>query len=99
MDMKTSPLALLNDPTLLKTDALINGEWVKGASRFDVLDPATGQKLADVANLGPADAEKPSPPPTPPGPAGRARPPRSAASSCASGTTCSWPTRTIWAAS
>ena len=58
MDMKTSPLALLNDPTLLKTDALINGEWVKGASRFDVLDPATGQKLADVANLGPADAEK-----------------------------------------
>ncbi|MGS5087802.1 NAD-dependent succinate-semialdehyde dehydrogenase [Hydrogenophaga sp. A37] len=58
MDMKTSPLALLNDPTLLKTDALINGEWVKGASRFDVLDPATGLKLADVANLGPADAER-----------------------------------------
>ncbi|UJW82140.1 NAD-dependent succinate-semialdehyde dehydrogenase [Hydrogenophaga sp. SL48] len=55
--MKTSPLALLKDPTLLKTDALINGEWVKGASRFDVLDPATGLKLADVANLGPADAE------------------------------------------
>ena len=58
MDMKTSPLALLKDPTLLKTDALINGEWVQGASRFDVLDPATGLKLADVANLGPADAEK-----------------------------------------
>jgi succinate-semialdehyde dehydrogenase/glutarate-semialdehyde dehydrogenase len=58
MDMKTSPLALLKDPTLLKTDALINGEWVKGASRFDVIDPATGLKLADVANLGPADAEK-----------------------------------------
>jgi succinate-semialdehyde dehydrogenase/glutarate-semialdehyde dehydrogenase len=55
---KTSPLALLKDPTLLKTDALINGEWVKGASRFDVIDPATGLKLADVANLGPADAEK-----------------------------------------
>ncbi|WP_305722877.1 NAD-dependent succinate-semialdehyde dehydrogenase [Hydrogenophaga sp.] len=54
---KTSPLALLKDPTLLKTDALINGEWVKGSSRFDVLDPATGLKLADVANLGPADAE------------------------------------------
>ncbi|MGM9428299.1 NAD-dependent succinate-semialdehyde dehydrogenase [Hydrogenophaga sp. MI9] len=58
MDMKTSPLALLKDPTLLKTDGLINGEWVQGASRFDVLDPATGLKLADVANLGPADAEK-----------------------------------------
>ena len=36
MDMKTSPLALLKDPTLLKTDGLINGEWVQGASRFDV---------------------------------------------------------------
>ncbi|MBA4264332.1 MAG: succinate-semialdehyde dehydrogenase (NADP(+)), partial [Comamonadaceae bacterium] len=57
MDMKTSPLSLLKDPTLLKTDALIDGEWVKGNSRFDVLDPATGLKLADVANLGPADAE------------------------------------------
>jgi succinate-semialdehyde dehydrogenase/glutarate-semialdehyde dehydrogenase len=58
MDMKTSPLSLLKDPTLLKTDGLINGQWVRGGSRFDVLDPATGQKLADVANLGPADAEK-----------------------------------------
>ncbi|MDP2015250.1 NAD-dependent succinate-semialdehyde dehydrogenase, partial [Hydrogenophaga sp.] len=45
------------DPTLLKTDGLINGQWVAGASRFDVLDPATGHKLADVANLGPKDAE------------------------------------------
>jgi succinate-semialdehyde dehydrogenase/glutarate-semialdehyde dehydrogenase len=57
MDMKTAPLSLLNDPTLLKTDALINGHWVKGASRFDVLDPATGKKLADVANLTAQDAE------------------------------------------
>ncbi|MBP6677373.1 MAG: NAD-dependent succinate-semialdehyde dehydrogenase, partial [Vitreoscilla sp.] len=50
--MKTSPLAALNDPSLLKTDALINGEWVAGNARFDVTDPATGLKLADVANLG-----------------------------------------------
>ena len=57
MDMKTSPLALLKDPSLLKTDSLINGQWVKGASRFDVHDPATGAKLADVANLGAAEAE------------------------------------------
>ena len=54
---KTSPLSLLKDPSLLKTDALINGQWLKGASRFDVLDPATGQKLADVANLTAADAQ------------------------------------------
>lgn len=57
MDMKTSPLSLLKDPSLLKTDALINGQWVAGASRFDVCDPATGAKLAEVANLGPAEAE------------------------------------------
>ncbi len=57
MDMKTSPLALLNDPTLLKTDGLINGQWIQGTSRFDVTDPSNGNKLADVANLGPKDAE------------------------------------------
>jgi succinate-semialdehyde dehydrogenase/glutarate-semialdehyde dehydrogenase len=52
-----APLCLLKDPSLLKTDALINGQWVAGSSRFDVLDPSNGKKLADVANLGPADAE------------------------------------------
>ncbi|WP_140626205.1 NAD-dependent succinate-semialdehyde dehydrogenase [Methylibium rhizosphaerae] len=57
MDMKTSPLAALKDPTLLKTDALVNGEWVAGSARFDVVDPATGARLADVANLGAADTE------------------------------------------
>ena len=57
MDMKTSPIASLNDAGLLKTDALIGGEWVAGAARFDVVDPATGLKLADVANLGAAEAD------------------------------------------
>ncbi|MEY4978983.1 MAG: Succinate-semialdehyde dehydrogenase GabD [Pseudomonadota bacterium] len=57
MNTSTSPLALLKDPSLLKTDALINGQWVAGSSRFAVTDPATGAHLADVANLGPADAE------------------------------------------
>jgi len=57
MDMKTSPLSTLNDPSLLKTDSLIGGEWVAGDARFDVTDPATGSKLADVANLGAESAE------------------------------------------
>ena len=57
MDMKSSPLALLKDPALLKTDGFINGQWVKGSGRFEVIDPATGLKLADVANLGAAEAE------------------------------------------
>ncbi len=57
MDLKTSPLAQLKDPSLLKTDALINGIWVPGSSRFAVHDPATGRHLADVANLGASDAQ------------------------------------------
>ncbi|MFM2058926.1 MAG: hypothetical protein RLY71_3311 [Pseudomonadota bacterium] len=57
MTPTTSPLSLLNDPGLLKTDALINGAWVAGSSRFDVTDPATGSKLADVALLGAAETE------------------------------------------
>jgi succinate-semialdehyde dehydrogenase/glutarate-semialdehyde dehydrogenase len=56
MDMKTSPLSTLNDPGLLKTDGLINGEWVAGTARFAVADPATGLELVKVANLGAVDA-------------------------------------------
>ena len=55
--MTASPLSQLKDPSLLQTDALINGQWIQGASRFDIVDPATGHKLADVANLGPKEAE------------------------------------------
>jgi succinate-semialdehyde dehydrogenase/glutarate-semialdehyde dehydrogenase len=58
MDMKTSPLATLNDASLLKTDALVGGEWLRGEARFDVHDPATGLKLADVANLGAKHTEQ-----------------------------------------
>jgi len=57
MNTTTSPLAQLKDPSLLKTDALINGQWVAGNSRFEVSDPATGQTLASVANLGPAETQ------------------------------------------
>ena len=57
MNALTSPLALLNDPTLFKTDALINGQWVAGSQRFEVTDPATGGHLASVANLGAVEAE------------------------------------------
>lgn len=55
MDTRTSPLANLLDPSLLKTDALIGAGWVKGSARFDVTDPATGLKLVDVADLGVAE--------------------------------------------
>ena len=48
----SSPLGALKDPQLLRTDALINADWVTGSGRFVVNDPATGQPLAQVANLG-----------------------------------------------
>ena len=53
----SNPLALLKDPTLLKTDALINGQWVGSTRRFAVHDPATGALLAEVASMGPEHAE------------------------------------------
>lgn len=55
--MTVSPLALLQDPGLLQTNALLNGQWVGGNDRFAVHDPATGALLAQVANLGPQEAE------------------------------------------
>jgi len=58
MDLKTSPLAALKDPGLLKSESLINGAWTTGQAnaRFAVTDPATGLELAQVANLGAVDA-------------------------------------------
>jgi succinate-semialdehyde dehydrogenase/glutarate-semialdehyde dehydrogenase len=56
--MKSSPLSSLQDASLLRTNALIDGHWVGGSSRFAVSDPATGRKLADVANLGGNEAEQ-----------------------------------------
>ncbi len=40
----------LNDPTLLRTDAYIDGRWTATDARFAVIDPATGEDLADVAD-------------------------------------------------
>src|SRR5512138_1788029 len=57
MDTKTSPLSLLQEVALLRTNALIDGHWVAGSARFNVNDPATGLKLAEVANLGGKETE------------------------------------------
>jgi succinate-semialdehyde dehydrogenase/glutarate-semialdehyde dehydrogenase len=58
MKQLDTPLAMLKDPGLLKTDALLNGVWVSSNQRFEVTDPATGAKLADVALLGALEAEQ-----------------------------------------
>ena len=47
----------LNDPTLLRTDSYVNGAWTaaRGDRRFAVTNPATGETVADVADLGAAE--------------------------------------------
>ena len=50
---------LLKDPSLFKEEAFINGEWIKAnpGKNSDVTNPATGELIAQVANLEPQDAE------------------------------------------
>ena len=45
----------LNDPTLLRVDSYINGSWIAGSKRFAVANPATGEVIAKVADLGAAE--------------------------------------------
>ena len=44
--------------TAFPTAALIDGEWVTSKKTFPVLDPATGDKLADVPDLTAEDAQR-----------------------------------------
>jgi succinate-semialdehyde dehydrogenase/glutarate-semialdehyde dehydrogenase len=46
----------LQNPALLQTDAWINGQWVGSKVRFTVTNPATGEAIAEVANLVNAEA-------------------------------------------
>ena len=39
-----SPLTALKDPSLLKVQAYINGQWASSGSTFEVRDPATGRQ-------------------------------------------------------
>ena len=49
----------LNDPTLLKTQNFIDGEWVDGgAGTIDVTNPANGEVVTTIANGDAADAAR-----------------------------------------
>jgi len=50
---------LLNDPSLFKEEAFINGAWTKSISgkAFAVTNPASNELIANVSNLGPQEAE------------------------------------------
>jgi succinate-semialdehyde dehydrogenase/glutarate-semialdehyde dehydrogenase len=58
-EINDSSLAL-NDSTLLKTDAYINGEWCGAAdsARFDVTNPATGAVIATLPDMGVAETRE-----------------------------------------
>lgn len=45
------PLNRLKDPSLLRAEAYINGQWLASPSVFDVRDPGNGTLLNQVANL------------------------------------------------
>jgi len=51
---------LLKDPSLFKEEAFIGNQWVKSSSgaSFPINNPATDEIIAQVANLGVADAQK-----------------------------------------
>ncbi len=46
----------LNDPTLLRNQAYLNGAWVDGTARFDVTNPVDNAIIGSVPNLGATDA-------------------------------------------
>ena len=50
----------LKDPTLLRTQAFLNGEWVNADNRaaHDVLNPATLEKLGTVPAMGAAETRR-----------------------------------------
>lgn len=49
MSEADTALPALHDASLLRTEALLGGEWVSGPSRFAVCNPATGEHLAGVS--------------------------------------------------
>ena len=57
MNRPANPLSLLKDPSLFKTQAYIDGQWIDSARRFAVTDPASNAELAQVPALAPMHAQ------------------------------------------
>jgi len=51
---------ILDDPSLLKTQALVAGEWIDADSNdtFDVVDPADGSVVGRIADVGAAETRR-----------------------------------------
>ncbi|HEX7647235.1 MAG TPA: NAD-dependent succinate-semialdehyde dehydrogenase [Noviherbaspirillum sp.] len=48
----------LNDPSLLRNQAYINGNWLGANASFDVTNPADGATIASVPNMGAEEAKQ-----------------------------------------
>ncbi|TDR31854.1 NADP-dependent succinate-semialdehyde dehydrogenase [Hydromonas duriensis] len=48
----------LKDPSLLKQQCYLNGEWVSGKETIDVTNPATGEVIGTIPHLGQAETAK-----------------------------------------
>jgi succinate-semialdehyde dehydrogenase/glutarate-semialdehyde dehydrogenase len=57
LDTPTNLAAMLNDPSLLATQAYINGAWTdaSGGATYPVMNPARGDEICQVADLTRAD--------------------------------------------
>ncbi len=64
MDIQTTPLALLKDPSLLKTAALVNGQWIDGQQPLCRDRPGHGLEAGPASpTCGPPNRSAPLPPP------------------------------------
>ena len=79
--------------------ALIGGQWVTGTNVFPVLDPATGQEIARVPNLGAKETRDAIDAAQAAFPAWSAKTAKERAGSCAAGSISSSPTRSLWLSS
>ncbi len=48
----------LKDPSLLKQQCYLNGEWVSGSDTINVTNPATGEVIGTIPHLGQAETAK-----------------------------------------
>ena len=48
----------LQDPSLLRDQCLIDGQWISSEHRIDVTNPATGARVGSVPRLGTAETER-----------------------------------------
>ena len=60
LDSVTNLASLLKDPTLLVTKAYVAGQWIDAddGTTFEVTNPARGDVIARVPNLGRAETAR-----------------------------------------